>query len=307
MSQETIERRFETGTPAQLKLGNIRGQIEIQAGESGFITVTAIKHLDTGNAKLTEIKIEQDDSGTVIVKTVYPNSVSNWFGLNKPCKVDYTLQVPKECNLKVSGVSSGISVQGVQGEMEINTVSGSLKLDQLSGNLKAKTVSGALKANQIAGELDANTVSGSIRVRESQIPVGNLHTVSGRIVLETPLGAGPYTFKSVSGTATLVVPPETACSARFHSVSGRMRTSLPITRDMRRGSKGEIEIQGGGPAISHHCVSGSFKIVTSENEEIHETHHAPAPQVQSKDQMDILKKIEAGQISVEEALKELNA
>jgi hypothetical protein len=305
MSQETIERRFDTGTPAKLKLSNIRGHIEVQPGESGVIIVNAVKHLDSGNDKLTEIVIEQDENGAVSVKTEHPNSVSNLFGLNKPCKVDYSVRIPKECNLKVSGVSSSISVQGLQGEIEINSVSGSLKLERLAGSLKAKTVSGAIKASQIVGELDTNTVSGSIRVMDSQIPTSSLHTVSGSMVLESPLSAGPYTFKSVSGSAKLVVPPETACLARFHSVSGRMRTSLPITKDLRRGSKGEIEIQGGGPEITHHCVSGSFRIVTDEKEKIHET-HATSP-TETIDQMSVLKKIEDGQISVEEALKELNA
>ena len=308
MSQETIERSFETGTPAQLKLGNIRGQIDIRAGESGVILVTAVKHLNSGNSDLTQVVIEQDDSGKVTIKTEYPNSVNNWFGLNKPCKVDYSVQVPPECHMKVSGVSCNITVQGVQGEIEIHSVSGGLTLEELSGDLKAKTVSGALKADRLAGELDANTVSGSIRVAASQISTANFNTVSGGMVLESPLGDGPYTFKSVSGGATLVVPADTACSARFHSVSGRMRTSLPITKDKRRGARGEMEIQGGGPEVYHHCVSGSFKIVTSENEPIREEHHTPpVTAAQPKDQMNILKQIEAGEITVEEALKELNA
>lgn len=308
MSQETIERSFETGTPAQLKLGNIRGQIDIGAGESGAIHVTAVKHLNSGNSDLTQVVIEQDESGKVTVKTEYPSSVTNWFGLNKPCKVDYSVQVPPECHLKVNGVSCNITVQGVQGEMEIHSVSGSLALDELTGSLKAKTVSGAIKADQLSGELDANTVSGSIRVSASQIPTASFNTVSGSMVLESPLGAGPYTFKSVSGGATLVVPADTACSARFHSVSGRMRTSLPITKDKRRGGRGEMEIQGGGTEVYHHCVSGSFKIVTAEKEPIQEKIHTPqVTEAQSKDQMTILKQIESGDITVEEALKELNA
>lgn len=308
MSQETIERRFETGTPAHLKLGNIRGQIDIRAGESGVIHVTAVKHLNSGNSDLTQVVIEQNETGKVTVKTEYPNSANNWFGLNKPCKVDYSVQVPPECHLKVNGVSCNIAIQGIQGKMQVHSVSGSLALGELTGNLQAKTVSGAIKANQLAGELDANTVSGSIQVTASQIPSACFNTVSGSMILESPLGAGPYSFKSVSGGATLVVPADTACSARFHSVSGRMRTSLPITKDKRRGARGELEIQGGGTEVYHHSVSGSFKIVTSENEPIHEIFHTPpVTAAQPKDQMAILKQIETGQISVDEALKELNA
>lgn len=306
MSQETIERRFEAGSPARLKLGNIRGTIDIQAGESGFITVTAVKHLNSGNQDLTEIKIEQDDSGKVIVKTEYKNSVTNWFGLNKPCKVDYTVQVPQDCDMWINGVSCNIAVQGIQGEIHINSVSGNLDLNNLSGSLQAKSVSGTIKGTKVNGIAETNSVSGSIRVTESQIHQATFTTVSGNLTLETSLADGPYTFKSVSGSATMVVPANTACSTRFHSVSGRMKTSLPITKDSRQGPRGEMEILGGGPEISHHCVSGSLRIVTNETETAIEKPSTTPTPAQPRDQMAILQKIQGGQISVEEALKELN-
>lgn len=307
MSKETIERRFETGTPAKLKLGNIRGLIDIQAGEPGVITVTAVKHLKSGNDSQTEIKIEQDDNGKVVVKTEYPNSVGNWFGLNKPCKVDYTVRVPQDCDVRASGVSCSITVQGLNGDIDINSVSGSLDLLDLTGTMKFNTVSGSIRASRLDGKLDANTVSGSIKVVESQAPEANLKTVSGSMVLDTPLSDGPYIFKSVSGGATLIVPGDTACSAQFHSVSGRMRTSLPVSKDNRRGSRGSMEIQGGGPDVSLNCVSGSLRIVTGENEKIVEKRAVPETPPEPKNQMTVLQKIQDGEISVEDALKELNA
>ena len=307
MSQETIERRFETGSSASLKLSNIRGLIDIQAGEAGVITVNAVKHPKSGNEDQTEIKIEQDEDGKVIVKTEYQNSINNWFGLNKPCKVDYMVQVPQDCDVRASGVSCNTRVQGLNGDLDLNSVSGKMDLLDLSGKMKFNTVSGSIKASGLAGELDANTVSGSIRVTESKIPEALLKTVSGSMVLVTSLADGPYTFKSVSGGATLVVPEDTAFTARFKSVSGRMRTSLPVSKDDRHGSRGSMEILGGGTEVSHNCVSGSLRIVTNENEKIVEKKVASEPRPEPKNQMEILQKIQAGDISVEDALKELNA
>ncbi|MCJ7701639.1 MAG: DUF4097 family beta strand repeat-containing protein, partial [Anaerolineales bacterium] len=237
----------------------------------------------------------------------YNHSLTNWFGLNKPCKVVYTVHVPPQSEVRASGVSSNIRAHDLQGVVDLSTVSGSLHVQELNGSLKFNTVSGSIKAEKVSGELDANTVSGSVRVVESQIPEAILKTVSGSIVLETPLAEGPYTFKSVSGSATLVVPAGTACSAQVHSVSGRMRTSLPITKDCRRGSRGTMEINGGGVEVSHHCVSGSLRIVTAEGEKISEQITSPKRPPQSKNQMDILQKIQDGEISVDEALNKLNA
>ena len=127
------------------------------------------------------------------------------------------------------------------------------------------------------------------------------------MVIQTPLSDGPYTFKRVSGSATLVVPEDTACSASFKSVSGRMRTSLPLTKDNRHGSRGSIDIQGGGTEASYKCVSGAFRIVTTEDQKIIERRIAAEPPSPPKNQIEILQKIESGEISVEDALKELNA
>jgi len=306
MSQETIERSFEVGSPAKLKLSNIRGSIDIQVGEPGVITITAVKHVDSGDEGRTEIKIEQEDDGQVTVKTDFQNQVSNWFGINKPCKVDYTVHMPKDSELRANGVSSKISIQGLNGLVDINSVSGAINLSDLSGSLKIGAVSGSIVANNLSGELDSNSVSGSIRVMGSRIAQATLKTVSGNIVLQTPLENGPYTFKSVSGMATLIIPEDSACTASIHSISGGMRTSLPITSDHRHGSRGSIEIQGGGVEVSHHCVSGSLRIVTAEGEKIHEQKAAAAPPVQPKNQMEILQKIQNGELSVEDALKELN-
>jgi hypothetical protein len=307
MSQETIERSFEVGSPARVKLGNIRGEIDIQSGEDGLVSITAIKHLDSGDEQSTQIKIDQEEDGRVIVKTEFANSIENLFGLRKPCKVDYTVRLPKVCELNVSGVSCTISVEGLDGSISISTVSGDLKAQNLSGKLKFSAVSGSITAEGLQGELDANGVSGSLRIVESKLAKAFAKTVSGKTVLQTPLSEGPYSFKGVSGKTVLVIPEDAACTARFHSVSGRMRTSLPITRDNRAGSRGSVEIQGGGVEVSCKSVSGAFRIVKAENETIKEEIvqvENPEPKV---DRMEVLQKIERGEISVDEGLKEMNA
>jgi DUF4097 and DUF4098 domain-containing protein YvlB len=307
MSQETIEKKFTVESPARLKIGNIRGSVDIQAGEKDIIEITAVKHLNTGSQDQTVIEIDQEDDGRVIVKTDYTNSITNWFGILKPCKVDYTVRIPEECEVRASGVSCPITVSNLNGKFEINTVSGNLTISQVTGNVKLGTVSGSIYAQELSGDVDANIVSGSIRLMQSKISAARLKTVSGSMVVETPLLAGPYTFKGVSGSVSLVVPESTGCVAETKSVSGGLRTSLPVTMDKRQGSHRKIEIQGGGPHVTHKSVSGSLRIVTSEGEEIKD--HKPKEKTRPKpeNQMDVLHKIELGEISVEEALKELNA
>lgn len=307
MSEKRIERTFEVGSQAKLKLSNIRGSVDIQPGKDGVIEVSAVKYLNSGNEKDTEIDMDQDNDGQVIVKTTYENSISNWFGLNKPCKVEYTVHVPENSTIKVNGVSSNISVRGLEGAFDIHSVSGSLNLNGLTGLIKASSVSGSIIGENLSGPLDGDSVSGKIRVMESQIPEAVVKTVSGKAVLQTPLGDGPYLFKSVSGNVILVVPEDAGCVAHHKSISGRLKTSLPITKDQHYGPRRIAEIQGGGSEVTQKSVSGSLRIVTSENEKIVEQHTPLKRPHRSKNQLAILQKIESGEISVEEALKELNA
>jgi hypothetical protein len=307
MSQEITETKFDVGSPSKLRLRNIRGSVDIHVGDVGVIEVTAVKHIKSGNPDLTEIKIIQADDGSVDVQTEYENSVANWFGLNKPCKVDYVVIVPEDCDVNASGVSCPLSVNGLKGFIDISSVSGGLSLSDLSGSLKISTVSGSIKAEKLTGELDANSVSGRIRVMQSQLQKATFKTVSGNMVVETPLDEGPYLFKGISGNVTLVVPEDTACIARTKSVSGRLRTSLNITKDGRYGSKGLVEIHGGGPEVVYRCVSGSLRIVRFEDEKIIEPEKTRDLPLQPKNQIEILQKIENGDITVEDALKELNS
>lgn len=307
MSIETIERSFDVASPARLNLGNIRGLIELKAGEDGVISIKAVKHLKSGDEANTNLQITQEEDGRVIVKTDYENSIGNLFGLRKPMKVDYTVQLPKECEIKVSGVSCLISAKGLHGNIDINSVSGKLTLEELSGILKLSVVSGAIDGQKLSGEFNGNSVSGRIRIIDSNFNNANIKSVSGKMVVETPINEGPYVFNSVSGALSLIVPQESSCTAQIKSVSGRLRTSLPITKDKRKNSRGFVEIAHGGPEVTYKSVSGSMRIVTSEKEEIVERIAPEKPVEQEKDKIAILQKIERGEISVDEALEELNA
>jgi hypothetical protein len=260
MHEETIEREFEVTAPVRLTVGNIRGSVDVQPGDGGVVSVTAVKHLETGDGERTEIEIEQEGDGSVIVKTVFDEK--GWFfGARRPCKVDYVVRVPGDCALKVNCVSSKASVQGLAGEFEVKTVSGHVTLQDLCGNIKATSVSGRILGERLSGPTEFESVSGKVSLTGSSLSVARGSTVSGDLVLETSLGEGPYKFKSMSGNLKLVLPPETGCSIGFQSVSGRLKTSLPTTRSQWQRHKWQADLLGGGPEIRFHSVSGNMSVM----------------------------------------------
>ena len=259
MSDETIERTFQVGSPAHLIISNVRGSITISPGESGEIVVRAIRHGNSDSGK-NVVEISQDADGAVRVETRKDEAL---FGLLSHLpKVDYSVRVPQGIHLEASCVSSKLNVSGLEGEFRLKTISGNMDLAKLSGPLKLNAVSGDISGSQLAGRLDLSTVSGKVHMEQSSFPAADATTVSGDLLLQTPVSEGPYQFSAVSGSVRMIVPADTRCNIELNSVSGSIRSSLPTTfTHIGHGSK-NAQVQNGGTSIRLKSVSGGVSLET---------------------------------------------
>jgi hypothetical protein len=260
MSQETLERKFDVTIPAGVTIANIRGSVDVQPGDDDVVTVTAVKHLETGDAERTEIEIVQKEDGSVRVKTRFKEGVWRFLSPDHPCKVDYVVRAPRDCALRVRCVSSSAALRGLAGEFDVETVSGRVILKDLSGRIKATSVSGRISGERLSGPTEFKSVSGKVRLTESRLPIVTGSSVSGDLVLETSLIEGPYKLDTMSGDLMLVLPPEIGCTIGFNSVSGRLKTSLTTTRSRWQRHQWLAELHGGGPEIRFKSVSGDFSV-----------------------------------------------
>lgn len=291
MSDETLEKTFTVPAPARLNLGNIRGSVEIRPGSDGVIQVTATKRADTGDARNTEIEMEQRGDGTVLAAARFPNGWWSWLLFSQPCKVDFLVTLPRAAEVKLNGVSNRVLVEGLNGQVDINTVSGDVSLRDVEGRLKVKSVSGDVSAAHCAGALELTTVSGDVDFREARLASVSAHTTSGGLDFETGLREGPYRFHSVSGNVTLSLPPETPCSAQLRSVSGRIHGEYPMTaRSFGHGTR-HVEISGGGTPVEVQSVSGDLRLRVSSS----------LPAV-SANRREVLEQLARGEISPGQAL-----
>lgn len=319
MSTETFEQTFSVSGNPTIKVGNIRGKIDVYPGDPGQVHVTAVKYSDSGLSDRTEIRMFQNEDGDVIIETKYENSVFGWLGfLQHPARVEYTVVVPPECQLYANSVSGEAHVRDLTGTLKVNSVSGAVYADNLSGTLTLHTVSGKMEGKHLSGPLTLDSVSGKVVLMESNLPTLKANTVSGNLTLETPLGEGPYRVDSVSGKLTLIVPENANCTATVNSVSGNIRTNLPNAEVWKNGAPGarhqRVKVGQGGPEISLHSVSGALHILTPEAfaadgqspAKTVDAPTSPAPQPQPS-QMDILERIARGELSVEDGLHALQA
>lgn len=262
MALEKHEQTFVVASPARLVLGNIRGPIVVQPGAAGQVTVTAVKHTDTGDAARTHIELTQAEDGTVRAVTHFDHQ-PGFFQISKPCRVEYTVRVPGPCALRASNVEGGLEVSGLEGAFDCENVSGDIALRGLSGVVRVRTVSGSVRGERLnlTQVLAVETVSGDVRLTECQLPAVRGSTVSGNLMADTPLAAGPYAFHSVSGDVRMHVPGGAACTALMKTLSGRIRTDLPAHGGQRRHGRARLDVNGGGTPIRLESVSGDLSIL----------------------------------------------
>ena len=300
---ENIEKTFSVTSPARLSVSNIRGSVEIHPGEEGVIQVTAIKQPHSGDEKRTEIEFTQEADGTVKVATRFPDGGWNWMFGSHPCEVDYVVKAPRQCSLKLNGVSNTVLVEGFEGDVNVNSVSGEIKLRTLTGSVRIHTVSGDADGERIAGSLDLDTVSGDVRLKESALSSIKANTVSGDMRIRTSLAEGPYDFKSVSGDVRLTMPPDTHCTGELHSVSGDLVSAFPTTGYSRHHGSQTVNVQGGGVKIFLHSVSGDLSLDCDGDlppaAELSKT-------VSSEERRAVLERVERGELTVEQALGQLH-
>ena len=303
MNLEVLEKEFIVGDDAFLSLSNIRGKVNIQVGDDGVIKVVAEKVLDSGDAENTVIELFQDEDGRVVVRTRYDQSGFRFFRRIIPCKVNYEVVVPKDCDLKVRGVSNSAGITGISGVLDISTVSGDLELNSLEGMMKIKSVSGHVDGEKIAGQTHIDTVSGDFHLGQSRISKLRFKTVSGDLLLQTSLGEGPYEFNSVSGDIHLEAFQLSGLTIDSSSLGGKLRSPLPQSSTNRSRNHHRVEIMGGGVDIRHKSVTGDFYFDCPQELEVLEELPHPSPdRIEPKSPSEILEGIASGEISVDEAV-----
>jgi len=344
VESESFERTFAVGETGELVLTDVSGTVEIRSWDYPEIRVSGTKRKGgflpwvspEEGFRATRIEMEQQGS-RVIVRTTRQRdgfwSLVQWLG--GVAQVDYTVRVPRRCNVVVDLVAGRLSVDDVRGNVIARTVSARQSLRDLEGNLVITTVSGDIAAEDLRGKAALRTVSGAIQASRCRFSSLSGRTVGGSIEVETPLDpAGSYEFQNVSAPIRLALPPGTRCSAELQSLGGSIRSDLPGQVWETRRGQWRAEINGGGTAVRVKSVGGSLRLVESggvalpgwvrEPAEAEPTAPAraapePAPEGQAPEaervsresiMMMILEAVERGELSVEEAaarLTELDA
>lgn len=301
MNTEVTEQTFNVGSPAKLRVRNIRGKVQLIPGAEGVIKIEVTTHLDDGNPDYTRIELTQHDNGEVEARVRTPD---NSFGFihRKPLRVDFRIEAPVQTDIDAKIVSGDIHANGFSGALRMASVSGSLHLNDLSGSLDLDSVSGKITGENLSGKGHISVVSGRMELTDCAFDSLKSSTVSGASKVQTSIGEGPYKLSAVSGSVTMVVPEGSHCDASASAVSGRFYTDLDISQSQVGKRHWSVRVGHGGPEVKMSTVSGKMRLVSSFDASgsvpgtVHMSHTA---------RKDVLSRLQDGEISVEDALKEL--
>lgn len=241
---------------------------------------------------------------------------------------DYHIKVPHNCDLSLRTSSGDLHIKDVTGTLLFQTSSGDLRLNNIGGNLLANSASGDIAIRGLKGKMAVRTASGNITTRETELAEVSVQTTSGDIELDfVQLPTGTIEVRDVSGDLLVYAPYDARFTLQTRTLSGSVRCGFPREKaSYRSANKREttLDINGGGNPIQVATVSGDITVrprsLPKETENTgagttdlsrtgnnHGDISKPEGYVSRQQaELDILQKVERGELSPQEALQALS-
>ncbi len=220
-----------------------KGTVEITS-TNGTIEVTGWDKAAVGvkaelGSEVDHVEVTRSGNHTTVRVQPRHGSSFNW-GLGRD-ETHLHVQVPKDSELDVSGVSANLTTAGVLGSQRLRSVSGDIGAETSAGDFEAKSVSGNLKVRahgqparlrlhsvsgdielkHAAGELDTGTVSGQISAELDPARSFHARSTSGDITFEGRLARGAdLDAQSVNGDLKVRAPSENGFRYELETLSG---------------------------------------------------------------------------------------
>lgn len=229
--------------PKRLTCGLIHGSITVKAHTGRDVVVEAQgKGAGRGRREPPAGMRRLNTTATGLVVEESGNQVKVSAGHGQ--RVELTILVPVETDVKVSTVNSGnLWVEGVSGEVDANN---------LNGNITVKDVSGAVVAHTLNGKLIASL---------------------NRIAAEKAMS-----FSTLNGDVDVTLPADAKATLKMKSENGDVFTDFEVTlkgspvppTTGQRDSRGRYRVRfdksmygainGGGPEFSFTSLNGTIYI-----------------------------------------------
>lgn len=317
---ETIDRTFEVGDVKGLRVSvaNTNGPVFVEAWDEPRVWIRAVKRGGSSTA-LGKTRVDISQEGDAISARTIIDREGGWGLLDllrggiRGVTIEYTVKLPATGAMTVETVNGSIAVNGLTQTTEAKTLNGSLLLKGVGGKSRGETVNGQIVAENLTGAGELHVQNGSIKLIGAKLRQLDGTTTNGSINAELRIDPqGSYSLGTTNGSCKLILPVNSRCHILAEAVNGSISNELPAHEIRGESGPGahawEAELNGGGAEIHFKTVNGSLKIQAAEptmdgRAEDGYGVGTAAEESNESQRMEILRAIERGEISVEEALK----
>lgn len=254
LAEQVEEKSFPLTQDGFVSVKNVAGMIEIHGWDQGQVKMMATRKGPEADKITIEIDAQED---CLKIDTHWPTFIwRSW--------VNYELWVPSGATIRAESVSGDIRIKGQHNYVRAHTTSGDIELIGIWGEIDVDTTSGDIYTERSKEDIIVHSVSGDVKILEARGAVQIIRTTSGRIWVELEEiddAVSEMSFKSVSGTINLFLPPDTAANIHMSTTSGEISSDFPITIE-ETVSKLELRgtIAGGGTLIKLKTTSGDISL-----------------------------------------------
>ncbi|HKT48759.1 MAG TPA: hypothetical protein VJV96_00600 [Candidatus Angelobacter sp.] len=253
--QETIRKTFSLPAAHKtLEVDNVFGSIVVTGGTGDQVQLVVDKTLRAESAERMaaakkEVKLditEQPDLLKLYVDGPFrchcDDGCDGWHGdRGYNVKMDFTLQVPRNVDIKLRTVNSGrVQVKDVTGNFSVRNVNGGIEMANVAGSGQARTVNGPVK----------------VTFRENPRDNSDFGTINGNVELNFVRGlAADFRFKTFNGNIysdfEMTSLPSRPVQADQHNGHFRYRS------DRFTGGR----VGSGGPEIKADNLNGDIRVL----------------------------------------------
>ncbi|MDM4762215.1 DUF4097 family beta strand repeat-containing protein [Galbitalea sp. SE-J8] len=241
----------------RLKVSLVAGRVDIVGHDEPTTRVEV--HSIAGK----EIKVSLTDG---VLEIDHPQlNWDNWLDVFKSfrgsARVDVSVLVPREVELKFGVVSANALVAGLNGDANVSTVSGDVVVDGINGDLQINSVGGELSVQNHYGVVNAHSISGDITVAGELMRFTG-DTVSGDTYLDLDGIPDEVRVNSVSGSVTARLASGTPAQYRMNTVSGRLQLDDATVTGVHGSYTSKYgELSGRWVEVKANTVSGDISVL----------------------------------------------
>ncbi len=293
--QNNVHKTFAVAPGGTITLEADLGDIQVQSGGTGGVTVDVERTANTLSQKKLSFDQSQND---VHVKAKFDRLMNfNFFNWHNELNLRFVIIVPSHYNLQLSTAGGDVKIGALEGTVQCRTSGGDITIANISGPVNAhtsggdiiltgasgkvdlKSSGGDIQIGNAASAVDANTSGGSITVRHAGAALV-AHTSGGGIQIDEALGTvdahtsggtikarfaqqprADSELTTSGGDVIVSLANNVAVEVDAHTSGGEVVSDLPVTvmgKQTESSLRGKIN--GGGPKLTLRSSGGEVRL-----------------------------------------------